>query len=56
MPEQKSPRARRPRERQVIKLDATPEEVARNIFAAAKPPDQTKRISKRARKPPTAAG
>ena len=41
---QAAPRRRgRPVTRQ-IKLDATPEEVARAMFAAVKPPDPSKRV------------
>ena len=39
------PKRGRPTTRQ-IKLDATPEQVARAIFADAKPPDPSKRKSK----------
>ena len=31
-------------ETRVIKLDATPEQVARAMFAAVKPPDPSKRV------------
>ena len=31
---------------QQIKLDATPEEVARAMFAAVKPPDPSKRVKR----------
>ena len=45
------PRGRRPT--RVINLDATPEEVARAIFAAATPPDPS--LRKPPRKPPVAS-
>ena len=41
--EQKSPRKRGRPVSQIIKLDATPEEVAKAIFAGAKPPDPSLR-------------
>jgi len=33
-----------------VRLPATPEEAARRIFAAARPPDPSKRIKKRTKK------
>ena len=45
------PRGRRPT--RVIKLDATPEEAARAMFSAVKPPDPT--LRKPHQKPPTAS-
>ena len=48
----KRPRGRPPT--RVVKLDATPEQAARNIFAAAKPPDPKKqRKPKRRRVAPS---
>ena len=44
-PTEKKPRGR-PVTRE-IKLDATPEQVAKAVFAAAKPPDPSKRKIKR---------
>ena len=44
-PEQESKGPGRPITR-IIKLDATPEEVARAIFAAAPPPDPSRRKHK----------
>lgn len=41
----KRPRGRPPKE--VPKLDASPEKIARAMFSAAKPPDPKKRITKR---------
>ena len=41
--EQKVPRKRGRPLSQIIKLDATPEEVAKAIFAGAKPPDPSLR-------------
>lgn len=41
---------RRPKGRpptRVVRLDATPEQIIRNIFAAAKPPDSKRRIPRR---------
>lgn len=58
MPEPKEPPPpKRPRGRpsKVVGLgvETTPEQVARNIFAAAKPPDPTKRRVKQRRRAPT---
>ena len=36
-------------ETRVIKINATPEEIARAIFSAAEPPDLTRRIKTEAR-------
>ena len=41
------PRPRGRPETRVVKLDAEPEEVARRIFANAKTPDPSKRITKK---------
>lgn len=48
MPEKSEPKRRRghPGTRWV-KIDAAPEEVAKAMFAAAKPPDPSKRITNR---------
>ncbi len=40
-PKPKSKEKRKPR---IIKLDASPEEVARRIFSNAKPPDPSTRV------------
>ena len=40
----KEPRKRGRPETRIIKLDATPERVARAIFSAAKPPDPSIRV------------
>ena len=42
---------KQPRETRTIKLDATPEQVAKAMFAAAKPPDPALRKTKNPRKP-----
>ncbi len=34
-------------ETRIIKLNATPERVARAIFSAVKPPDPTRRVNKK---------
>ena len=48
MPEKPEPKHRRDRpETRWVKRDATPEEVAKAMFAAAKPPDPSKRITNR---------
>lgn len=44
----KSKRKGRP-ETRVLKIDASPEYVAKAMFAAAKPPDPSKRIKKASR-------
>ena len=51
-PKKPDPPKRRPGrpETRVIKLDATPEEVARGIFANAKPPDPKRRRKRPGRK------
>ncbi len=42
------PKASRGRpETRIIKLNATPEQAARAIFSAVKPPDPTRRIKKK---------
>ena len=46
-------KARGRKETRVIKLDATPEEAARAMFSAVKPPDPT--LRKPGRKPPVTA-
>ena len=48
--EQKSPRKAGRPVSQIVKLEATPEEVAKAIFAGVKPPDPSKRKSKAGRK------
>ena len=48
MPTKPEPKRRRGRpETRWVKIDATPEEVAKTMFAAAKPPDPSKRIANR---------
>lgn len=48
MPEKPEQKRRRGRpETRWVKIDATPEEVAKAMFAAAKPPDPSKRIANR---------
>ena len=47
--QQKQPRKQR--ESRTIKIDATPEQVTRAMFAAAKPPDPSLRKTKNPRKP-----
>ena len=48
--EKKSPRKAGGPLSQIIKLDATPEEVAKAIFAGVKPPDPSKRKPKTSRR------
>lgn len=48
---ERKPRGRRPT--RVIKLDATPEEAARAMFSAVKPPDPS--LREPPRKPPAAS-
>ena len=46
MPEKPESKRRRGRpETRWVKIDATPEQVAKAMFAAAKPPDPSKRIA-----------
>ncbi len=42
---------RKQRETRTIKLDATPEQVTKAMFVAAKPPDPSLRKTKNPRKP-----
>ena len=44
-PNKPKPKRGRP-ETRVLKIDATPEQVAKAMFATAKPPDPSKRIVK----------
>ena len=47
MPEKPERKRRRGRpETRWVKIDATPEQVAKAMFAAAKPPDPSKRIAR----------
>ena len=49
----KRPRGRPPKE--IPKIDASPERIARAFFAAAKPPDPSIRIRRAADRKPTAS-
>ena len=44
MPDKPESKKRGRPETRVLKIDATPEELAKVMFAAAKPPDPSKRI------------